>query len=156
VTREALWPWSLEAYGRPGVESLLLELQDVHGQNVPYLLWALWMAASGRLADDATLAEGALLARTWDETAVAPLRNMRRGLKQPVKPGAEAARSLIRGQVTQMELDAERRGLEMLETASPAPGVGSDPPLRALNRAVQAWGAAPPALLLVRLAALIA
>ena len=153
MTREALWPWSLDVYGRPGVQPLLLELQDAHAQNVPYLLWNLWMAASYRLASDATLAEGALLSRTWDETAVAPLRRMRRELKEPAK-GAQGANAIVRSEFTRLELDAERMLLELLEKTSPASGVGADAPLRALTRAVRAWGTAPPAPLLARLATL--
>jgi uncharacterized protein (TIGR02444 family) len=39
------WEWALDAYARPGVAEACLELQDVHGQNVPLLLWAAWAAA---------------------------------------------------------------------------------------------------------------
>ena len=149
---EALWPYSLEVYGRPGVEALLLELQDGHGQCVPYLLWALWLATNGRRADDGALEAGAALARAWHEAAIRPLRDLRRGLKA-AKP-APAARERLRGGVKVLELEAERMLLQMLEDASP-PEAGAGPALRAgLGEAAVAWGGDAPAALLDRLATL--
>jgi uncharacterized protein (TIGR02444 family) len=152
VTAEALWPYALEAYGRPGAEPLLLQLQDAHGQCVAYLLWSLWMAASGRAADEAALRSGAELARAWQDAAIAPLRRLRRDLKSDAKPGPKAARERLRDGVKQLELDAERMLLQMLEEASPAPGGGASP-LQSLTAAARAWGGDPPAALLARLAA---
>jgi uncharacterized protein (TIGR02444 family) len=156
VTREALWPWALDVYGRPGVEPLLLELQDAHGACVPYLLWALWMAASGRAADDAALGAGAALARAWQDAAIAPLRKMRRDLKAGARPGPEAAREQLRNGVKRLELDAERMLLQMLQEAGPTPTDAAESPLAALDRAARVWSASLPAPLLARLAALTA
>ena len=36
----SLWDWALEVYARPGVPDTCLVLQDDHGQNTSYLLWA--------------------------------------------------------------------------------------------------------------------
>jgi len=150
VTAEALWPYALEVYGRPGVEPLLLELQDAHGQCVPYLLWSLWLAARGRTADAAALEAAAALARAWQAAAIAPLRELRRDLKAGPAP---AARERLRTGVKSLELEAERMLLQMLEDASPAePGAGS---LRgSLAAAAAAWGGDPPDALLERLARL--
>ena len=152
MTAEALWPYALEVYGRPGVEPLLLALQDARGQCAPYLLWSLWMAASGRAADDAALRSCAALARAWQDAAIAPLRRLRRDLKTDVKPGPKPARERLRQGVKKLELDAERMLLQMLEEASPAPGAASGPPLETLTRAALAWGGDPPAADLARLA----
>jgi uncharacterized protein (TIGR02444 family) len=156
LTREALWPYALEVYGRPGVEPLLLALQDAHGQCPPFLLWSLWLAASGRPAAPAKLAAGAELARAWQDAAVAPLRTLRRDLKRRGGAKTAQARSRIRDGVKALELEAERMLLQMLEKASPAPAAASTDPLEALRLGVGAWGGeAPPALLdeLARLAA---
>jgi len=156
LTREALWPWALDVYARPGVEALLLELQDAHGQCVPYLLWSLWMAAAGRLPDEPALASGAALARAWQDAAIAPLRRMRRDLKVASKLGPAAAREQLRHGVKRLELDAERMLLQMLEEASPAPGGAPEPALAALDRAARVWSSAMPAPQLASLAALTA
>ena len=118
-TSQALWPYALEVYGRPGVEALLLRLQDDHGQCVPFLLWSLWMVAGGRPIESATAAACAELARAWPDAAVAPLRRLRRGLKAEARK--ERLQARIRTGVQALELEAERMLLQMLEESSPAP-----------------------------------
>jgi uncharacterized protein (TIGR02444 family) len=152
VAGEALWPWSLEVYGRPGVEPLLLELQDAHGQCAPFLLWALWMAARGLAADDETLAAGAALARAWQAAAIQPLRDLRRGLKAGPH---RTQRERLRTGVKSLELEAERMLLQMLENASPAKG-GSVSLRAAVGAAAVVWGGSPTAASLDRIAALAA
>ena len=153
MSGEALWPFALEIYGRPGVEAVLLELQDVHGQCVPYLLWALWLDAEGRFADDAALKSAADLARAWQDAAIAPLRGLRRDLKRPSKTAPKRAWGTLREGVKALELDVERMLLQMLESASPEPAGAAPDPLGSLHRATKAWGAAAPPELLQRLAA---
>lgn len=148
----SLWAYALETYGRPGVEARCLELQDAHGQSVPFLIWSLWMAASGRAPDAATLEAGAALARSWEAAAVAPLRRLRRELKTAAA-GPERRREHLRGGVQKLELDAERMLLEMMEDASPPAGAGVVSAADAIVAAAAAWGAPPPARLLHDLAA---
>jgi len=154
ATSEALWPYALELYGRPGAQPLLLELQDAHGQCVPLLLWSLWTAASGRPIDAAQAAACAELARAWQDAAVAPLRQLRRDLKPGAKTQQLQAR--IRNGVKALELEAERMLLQMLEEASLAPAAASGDRLTALRLAARAWGGKAPAALLDKLAALAA
>ena len=151
---EALWPYALELYARPGVEPLLLELQDAHGQCVPFLLWSLWIAATGRPIDPAQAASCADLARAWQDAAVAPLRRLRRTLKAPAK--AEKVQARIGIGVKALELEAERMLLQMLEETSPGPAAAPCDRLEALSLAVRAWGGEVPRALLQRLAALAA
>jgi len=143
----SLWAYALELYGRPGAEARFVEAQDCHGQSVPFLIWRLWMAAEGRPADDATLAAGAALARSWEAAAVAPLRALRRDLKRSTA-GSAGRRERLRDGVRQLELQAERMLLEMLEDASPAAQGAAEPSREALSQAVAAFGGeAPPALI---------
>ena len=153
-SREALWPYALEVYGRPGVEALLLRLQDDHGQCVPFLLWSLWTATSGRPIDAAQAAACAELARAWQDAAVAPLRRMRRGLK--ANASKERLQARIRTGVQALELEAERMLLQMLEESSPTPAGAPIMAADALGRAVRAWGGEAPPALLQQLAALCA
>jgi uncharacterized protein (TIGR02444 family) len=153
-TQEALWPFALEVYGRPGVEAVMLELQDAHGQCVPYLLWALWLARSGRPAGRETLLAGAVLARSWQDVAVAPLRQIRRRLRTPLQPIRAADQRRLRERVKSLELDAERMLLRMLEAASPPPGGAAADPSASLDAAIAAWGGTAPAALVTRLASL--
>ena len=138
-----LWDWALYAYARPGVADACLELQDDHGQCVPYLLWAAWAAADGRALDPTTLARGAVLARAWNEAAVGPLRQARRRMKSPLADLTDDARESARAQVKAAELAAEQALTQALDALSP-PGCGSIFPLApALADAASAWGSQP-------------
>jgi uncharacterized protein (TIGR02444 family) len=91
-----LWDWALRAYARQPVAEACLNLQDGHGQNVPYLLWAAWMAEQGRQAD---LKAAAGLMRRWDSEVGAPLRGVRRALKPPRPPVDDVAKEADRKSV---------------------------------------------------------
>jgi uncharacterized protein (TIGR02444 family) len=144
-----IWDWSLAVYARPGVADACLTLQDAHGQNVPLLLWAVWAEAR----DPALLARGAEATRAWDAVAVRPLREIRRTLKTPQPPVADAAREALREDVKDAELRAERVLLETL--AGLGRRGGGAPALEALEAASHAWGnPAPRAALAVLAAAL--
>ncbi|MEH6678693.1 TIGR02444 family protein [Phenylobacterium sp.] len=128
-----LWNWAVDTYGRSGVAEAALALQDDHGQNVPLLLWA----AFARTTDPEALAAAAALARTWETSAILPLRGVRRALKAPLPPTPDAAREALRAQVKAAELAAERRLLEALETIDPGRA-----PLASLSDALAAAGRA--------------
>lgn len=146
----ALWDWAKAAYGRPGVAEACLELQDRHGQSVPLLLWAGW---AGPVS--AGLLERAVeVARAWETVAVAPLREVRRAIREPAPLIADAAREAAREQVQAAELQAERALLESLGALVDEPGPGLRP-LQALLAAAHAWSEAPPGAELARLAALL-
>jgi uncharacterized protein (TIGR02444 family) len=154
LAAEALWPYALEVYARPGVEAVLLRLQDEYGQCVPLLLWSLWMAGGGRPIDAAKALACAELARAWQDAAVAPLRRLRRGLM--VKAGAQPVQARIRQGVKALELEAERMLLQMLEESSPAPVGAPVAAAEALAQSARAWGGKAPGPLLRQLAELAA
>lgn len=132
-----IWDWVLEAYGRPGVPAATLILQDTYGQNTSYLLWAVHAETS----DPELLAQAAEATRAWDRTALVPLRDVRRALKPPLPPFADASREALREEVKELELAAERLLMETLDGLSH--GGGGAPALAALEAASAAWG--PPA-----------
>lgn len=118
VASQGLWDWALEAYARQPVAEACLNLQDAHGQNVPYLLWAAWMAQQGRAAD---LKTAAGLMRRWDSEVGAPLRGVRRALKAQRPPIDEGKQASFREAVKAVELQGERVLMEGLEALSGPP-----------------------------------
>jgi uncharacterized protein (TIGR02444 family) len=142
------WSWALQVYARPGVSAACLELQDQHGQSVPYLLWAAWAALDGRALDTGTLTAAADLAMRWDASAVAPLRAARRRLKPDMMGIPEDVRDTLRGEVKALELKAERILMAQLEMLAPPAAASPSPPGVALAAAAEAWihPAAPQAL----------
>ncbi len=135
----SLWDWTLKAYGEPGVPEATLFLQDAHGQNTSFLLWAVW--AEG--PDAATLAEAAKLAKAWDATILKPLREVRRALKPAFPPVDDGGREGLREDIKAAELRAERVLMETLETLA-GPSSGGHPALESLKAASAAWGQAAP------------
>ncbi len=147
----SLWDFAVALYGRPGVESTCLTLQDEHGQCVSLLLWRLW--ALDRPVDAATLASAVGLARDWDERVVAPLRTVRRGLATPAPRVDDGARLPLREAVKSSEIAAERLLLQSLETLTPKVGTPGTPALDALFELVEVWSGHAPITLLRDLAA---
>jgi uncharacterized protein (TIGR02444 family) len=143
----AIWEWVLEAYGRPGVPEATLRLQDEHGQNTSFLLWAVWAEAK----DAEILMRGAAAAKAWDATALKPLRQVRRELKPPLAPFDDGARLAFRKEVNRLELEAERLLMETL--AGLSGGRGGASALEALEAASAAWDRPAPAAALAELAA---
>lgn len=147
-----LWPWVLTAYAAPGVAEACLELQDTASQNVPLLLWAAWVASTGRALDEDMREAACDTARVWEETAVAPLRAVRRALKIKAVDMDDDDRDAIRSQVKAAELDAERRLLLALEALSPAPSGPASPTVDALVAVARSWSSSIPRPGLTRLA----
>jgi uncharacterized protein (TIGR02444 family) len=135
------WTWALEAYARPGAARACLDLQDGHGQCVPYLLWAAWAAREGRPLDRPTLEAGADLSARWEAAAVGPLRAARRAMKPEVPGVADAARETLRAEVKALELQAEQLLIETLEALASEPGEAALPLRSALAAAAAAWPA---------------
>ncbi len=148
----SLWDWALTAYGAEGVAEACLELQDAAGQNVPLLLWAAWCAGEGRAPDEDALEAAGDTARAWQDTAIAPLRAVRRALKPRAPDLDDADREAVRTQVKAVELEAERRLMAALEALAPAPSGGPQPPINALVAAARVWSPITPRAGLVRLA----
>lgn len=125
-----LWTWVVAAYDAPGVAEACLSLQDHNEQNVPLMLWAAWVAITGRRPDEETIEAACDAARAYDTVVVAPLRAVRRTLKAPIPDVDNEHREALRQQVKALELDAERRLMLELEALAPAP---SGAPRRALD-----------------------
>ena len=114
------WGWSLEIYGRPGVEEALLDLQDRLGLDVNLLLFACWTGAAGRGrlsgSEWTRLIDGTA---DWRASVVEPIRAVRRHLKdRGDMPGATALRERVKA----LELEAEHAA--QLAIAGMATGKG--------------------------------
>ena len=143
----ALWDWTLEAYGRPGVPQACLTLQDEFGQNTSLLLWAVWAEST----DPAIFSRAAEIARRWEALALSPIREVRRALKPAFDGVADGPREDLREDVKAVELRAERVLMESLEPLGGRPG--GAPALAALTAASSAWGRPAPSDALAALAA---
>jgi uncharacterized protein (TIGR02444 family) len=148
---ETLWDWALKAYAAPGVANACLHLQDAAGQNVPLLLWAAWIAETGRRPDDDDIEAACDTARAWDESAVSPLRAIRRTLKGPIPDMDDVAREAVREQIKAVELLAERKLLEALAGLAPAPSGAPRRAIEGLVETARLWARVVPRPALVAL-----
>ena len=148
----SLWDWALTAYAAEGVSEACLELQDAAGQNVPLLLWAAWCAQTGRVPDTDALEAAGDIAHAWQETAIAPLRAVRRALKPRAPDLDDVDREAVRSQVKAVELEAERRLLNALELLTPPSSGPPRAPIDALVAAARVWSPMTPRAGLVKLA----
>lgn len=110
MSRLSLTEYAGRLYARPGVEPLLLELQDEAGQDVLLLLMACWLGTHGVRAEAPLWQSLRDRQAPWRERVIEPLRQVRRALTGDVDAAA------LRAQVKDCELAAEWHQLEQLET----------------------------------------
>jgi uncharacterized protein (TIGR02444 family) len=102
------WRFSLRLYRAPGVGDACIALQEEAGVDVNLLLFLLWQATERRAL---TAADVKALDQTvggWRDTAVIPLRNLRRALKSSPGLVAPNAAEAFRTRIKAVELEAER------------------------------------------------
>lgn len=144
----SFWDWSNEAYKRPGVEPLLLALQDRHLLNVNMVLWCVFVGAFIGAPGDLVVRRAADLATHWTSAVTERLRAVRRTLKSPPMQVDGAAATALRAEVARTELAAEKIEQDMLETlavenvAVETVADGTDRARRALAVYVRQTGAA--------------
>ena len=110
VTEDArarsFWRFSLMVYTRSGVAEALLGLQDRGGHNVNLILFGLWLGLCEEMRLDAAgLARAKAAIARLDRAVVAPLRALRRALKDDRDPDLRD----LRRRVLAVELAGERR-----------------------------------------------
>ena len=134
------WQFSLAGHGAPGVDAECLMLQDTHGIDVDVLLFCAWTGAQGIALTEAHMAAIEALVRPWRDTAIAPLRAARRGIKT-LPQMADADVAALRKDVSALELRAEQIEHAMLyamaATLGPTTTVA---PLEAMRCNVSALG----------------
>lgn len=139
------WRFSLAVYARPDVARTCLELQDTRAVDVNLLLFLLWLALSGRTLSADTVRDLDSKVREWREAVIAPLRTLRRTLKEstPIAPGiAPNLAEPLRTQVKALELEAERLQQETLYALAAAlPCETAPSPASAAQRNIAAYQA---------------
>lgn len=118
--------FALDFYDWPSVASALLTLQDQAAQQIPVILAFVYADWTGRLVNpDQTVAAQAL-STAWHQSVIWPLRKMRQSLKNHVEFVSDEDRLILRAHVKTLELEAERRLLDQLDSliaaAPPEPG----------------------------------
>jgi uncharacterized protein (TIGR02444 family) len=113
------WRFSLQFYRQPGVAEACIALQEDSGVDVNLLMFLLWHAAQRRQFAPSEVEWIESKICVWRESAVVPLRTVRRALKVSTllvpAPTAEAFRTRVKG----LELEAERLQQEAMYALEP-------------------------------------
>ena len=134
------WRFSLVVHGAPGVDAECLALQDTHGIDVDVLLFCVWVGARGTLLSSDDLAAIEALVQPWRDTAIAPLRAARRGIKT-LPQAADDDVATLRKDVAALELRAEQIEHAMLyQRARALDSATGTAPAEAMHRNVSALG----------------
>jgi uncharacterized protein (TIGR02444 family) len=102
------WRFSLRFYRQPGVADACIALQDGCDVDVNILLFLLWLATARRCVPFAAARELCAEAAAWRDDVVAPLRTLRRRLKNGSTLVERGAAELFRTRIKAMELESER------------------------------------------------
>jgi uncharacterized protein (TIGR02444 family) len=148
------WAFAVDAWARPGVEAICLDLQNTHDQLPALLLWRCWTLVEDRPVDAGHLAKAVEIARTWESEVLGPLRALRQRLAT-TETIADVARASLRRRILEAELEAEHALLDALETLEipkgPAWGAAADSRLEAMTRLAGLWRPPAPSAALGRL-----
>ncbi len=119
------WQFTLECYGREGVQSAVIALQDQRNADVNVMFYCCWIAASGRgvlSADDVRCADAAIDA--WRREVTIKLRSIRSDIKATPALWALAGAADVRGKVLGAEIQSEQVTQDILESMAPAAAAG--------------------------------
>ena len=114
------WKFSLGFYRMDGVPEACLILQDRSAADVNIVLFLLWTAAQGRrLSNDAVrvLTDNV---RTWQAGVIAPIRSLRRMLKDAPPLLDKGTAEVFRTKIKALELEAERLQQEAMFALGPS------------------------------------
>lgn len=107
ATDSTFWSFTLGLYGKPGVASALIGLQDRLGLDVNMLLYCCWTGADGRLLSRDDLKAVEAVAEPWQSEVVRPLRALRRRLKGGFGAMPAERVEAYRKRVNELEIEGE-------------------------------------------------
>jgi len=107
ATDSTFWSFTLGLYGKPGVASALIGLQDRLGLDVNMLLYCCWAGADGRLLSREDLKAVEAVAESWQSEVVRPLRALRRRLKGGFGAMPAERVEAYRKRVNELEIEGE-------------------------------------------------
>jgi uncharacterized protein (TIGR02444 family) len=131
ASKSPLWQFSIKFYAVPGVADACIALQDQANVDVNILFYLLWNATQGRAFNAADVTEIEHRIGPWRESAVVPIRNIRRALKVPPPAIEPAAAESLRTRIKAVELEAERLQQEALYSLAESSRLGRPAPSKA-------------------------
>jgi uncharacterized protein (TIGR02444 family) len=128
------WRFSLRFYRQSGVADACIALQDDCGVDVNILLLLLWLATDRRRIWTGEVAAVCAKAGPWRDDVVAPLRSLRRRLKDGAPLVEHNTAELFRTRIKAVELEAERLQQEALFALAPGLATTDEPSIETAAR----------------------
>jgi uncharacterized protein (TIGR02444 family) len=129
------WRFSLGFYRQPGVADACIALQDENGADVNLLMFFLWFATQQKQVTPDQARAVWEHAALWRDNVVAPLRGVRRKLKEGVPLVARDTAEFFRTRIKAVELESERLEQEALFAMIPSIKTTAAPSVEAAARA---------------------
>jgi uncharacterized protein (TIGR02444 family) len=129
------WRFSLGFYRQPGVADACIALQDECGVDVNVLMFFLWFATQLKEVSPEHARAVWEQAALWRDHVVAPLRGVRRKLKEGVPLVARDTAEFFRTRIKAVELESERLEQEALFAMIPSIKTTAAPSVEAAARA---------------------
>ena len=127
------WQFTLAVYPKEGFSESCIWLQDERGLDVNLLIFCLWCGLYRSPLSDAHFGVALELSRDWKSSAIQPLRDVRRWLKDRTEIGGIEVGSIsidlpgFRQRVQAVELEGEQLHQQLLQGLV-KPGEGSHEP----------------------------
>ena len=138
------WRFSLGFYRMPEVAENCIALQDQAGVDVNLLMFLLWNATQRRQASKADVENLERRIGEWRNTAVIPLREIRRRLKTPPAVMDPGTAEVFRNRIKAAELEAERLQQETMYGLAQSFGTPASSPADAARVSVASYQAICP------------
>jgi uncharacterized protein (TIGR02444 family) len=114
----SFWRFAKTIYAGDGMAEACLTLQDAQGADITLLLFAFFCGADGRgRLDAAQLTRAIGVVQPWQDGVVAPLRAIRRAMREPIGAILDEA---LRHRIKRIEFAAERRQIDVLSGLLPS------------------------------------
>ena len=115
-----LWDYSLDVYGRDGVDRACLALQDYFCLDVNMVLYCLWAGRQGYQLTENDINSLADVPHGWQVATVMPIRVSRLQINeqyQTASPEQKPNLETLYRDIKQQELDAERMEQDLIQTS---------------------------------------
>ena len=126
------WQFCKTVYQTPGVEDVLLTLQDAHEADVLMILFCCWLATrDGGL--EVNLDDALRVSQAFQPDVVAPLRQVRRTLKEFNAAQVDGSDLVSDAEAVRTQIKQAELCMEALQTRALAQFVSDLPPVEMLN-----------------------
>jgi uncharacterized protein (TIGR02444 family) len=115
---QPIWDFVLGYYRQQGVSEAAIALQDSAGIDVNMILFLMWLSGQGKTLAEADMRKLGEASHGWQRSVVAPIRNIRRLLKENAPFVEQETALAYRKKVQALEIEGEQLQLNAMADAA--------------------------------------